>query len=56
MVDVSHGHPDVGGFDVFIWRNANRDDGMLINVISLKEARQLLAAIIAEGKQRGYTS
>lgn len=55
IMDVSRGHPEVGGFDVILWTSEDRDEGMMLNLPNLKEVRKLHASLIAEGKRRGHS-
>ncbi len=37
-VDVTAADPAIGGFDLLIWRDANRDDGIMVHVETLADA------------------
>lgn len=44
-VDYQKAHPEVGGIDVIIWKNDNRDEGFLVNCRDWKMAHELVDVI-----------
>lgn len=47
VIDYHVADPFVGGIDVFIWRNARRDDGFMIRCSDWGHAHRLLTDINA---------
>ena len=52
LIDYRKADPEIGGVDVFIWRDARRDDGFMIHCHDWGHAHRLLTDIkkVMEGQ------
>jgi hypothetical protein len=44
-VDVTAADPAIGGFDLLIWRDANRDDGIMVHVDTISDVHRFFREV-----------